>query len=200
MLKVAFSGKANSGKDSSANVFVDQFCVQTKTTKSKGTVQIAALADPIKEMIRIMFPRTKRVTLYGASKHRSTVIEGAYLNDEPLTYRTLLQNLGTEVGRGYKESIWLDAMDFKIEKAKKRGVGLFVVTDVRFRNEFDHLKNAGFKMIRVIRGEQLTLGHASETEQEQIKDSEFSYIIDNNGTLEQMEKSIARIVSRELAV
>jgi len=199
MLKIAFSGKANAGKDAAAKIFVEQFCDQLGQYKSKSTVQIVSFADPIKEMVRIMFPRTKRITLYGASKYRSTVIEGATLKGEPLTYRALLQNLGTEVGRGYKETIWLDVMDFKIEKAQKRGVNLFVINDLRFKNEFDYLKNIGFKIIRVVRDEQLTLDHISETEQNQIKNNEFNYIVDNNGTLDHMKKSIVKIVSKELS-
>lgn len=191
MYKIAISGKANSGKDTVAKMFSD-----IKITPDVGfnTAKIkVALADPIKDIIRIMFPRTKRSTLYGPSKNRSEKIPGAFLNNEQLTYRKLLQNLGTEVGRGYKESIWLDVLDYKAEKAEKKWTSLFIVTDVRFRNEFDHLKNKGFTMIRVVRDSQLSLNHSSEIEQETIADSEFDIIIENNSTKDDLNKKIIDI-------
>lgn len=191
MIKIAFSGKANSGKDTAAKLFMKKF----KKFSKDNRVKSAALADPIKEMIRIMFPRTKRSVLYGPSKNRMEVVPGAFFEEQPLTYRKLLQNLGTEVGRGYKETIWLDVMDYKIEMAEKSGIDLFIVTDVRFRNEFDHLKNSGCLMIRVKRGEQLSMGHASEVEQESILDDEFNYIIYNNGTLDDLSRDIEAISS-----
>ena len=200
MLKIALSGKANSGKDSLADIFVNQFCIQTNIIKSKSTIQAVAFADPIKEIIKIMFPNTKKEILYGCSKHRSTIIEGASLNGNPLTYRALLQNLGTEVCRGYKENIWLDVMDFKIEKAEKRGVKLFLIKDVRFVNEFNHLKNSGFVMVRIVRDLHLPLSHSSEIEQEQIPNNEFHYVVDNNGTLESLRDSIKKLISKEFVI
>jgi len=192
MIKVAFSGKANSGKDTAAKLFMKKF----KKFSKDNRVKSVALADPIKEMIRVMFPRTKRSVLYGPSKNRMEVVPGAFFEDQPLTYRKLLQNLGTEVGRGYKETIWLDVMDYKIEKAENNGIDLFIVKDCRFINEIFHLKKSGFLMIRVKRNEQqLVMGHASEVEQELIKDSEFDYIIDNNSTLDDLSSNVEAIVS-----
>jgi hypothetical protein len=189
MYKIAISGKVNSGKSTVADLFSSVFLDRMIHVSDK--VQQAALADPIKEMIMIMFPRTNKETLYGPSKNRSEVIPGAYKDAQPLTYRKLLQELGTEVGRGYKSDIWLDVMDHKAEVANRDGTGLFIVTDVRFRNEFDHLKSAGYFMVRVTRDSQLALNHSSETEQESIRDIEFNAIIKNDGTLEQLKDKVS---------
>lgn len=190
MIKIAFSGKANSGKDTAAKLLIECFLKINNDSKTKS----AALADPIKEMIKVMFPRTDDSILYGPSVNRMRTVPGAVFEDQPLTYRKLLQNLGTEVGRGYKETVWLDVMDYKMEKAENDGIGLFIVTDVRFRNEFDHLKESGCVMVRVKRGAQFVMGHSSEVEQESIKDDEFHYIIDNNGTLDDLKGGMEAIV------
>lgn len=191
MIKVAFSGKANSGKDTVAELFVHCFLGISEKNKAVSM----ALADPIKEMVKVMFPKTNDYVLYGPSKNRMQVVPGAFLEGQPLTYRKLLQHLGTEVGRGYKETVWLDVMDYKMEKAEKDGIDLFIIKDCRFVNEFLHLKNSGCVMIRVKRGEQLVMGHASEIEQESIMDSEFDYIIDNNGTLDDLSDDVEFIVN-----
>lgn len=187
MYKIAISGKVNSGKSTVSDLFSSVYLDRHVDDK----VQQAALADPIKEIILIMFPKTSKETLYGPSKNRSETIPGAYKDGQPLTYRKLLQDLGTEVGRGYKSSIWLDVMDHKAETAKANGIGLFIVTDVRFRNEFDHLKAAGYFMVRVTRDSQLSLNHSSETEQESIKDTEFNAVIRNDGTLDDLRGNVS---------
>lgn len=192
MIKIAISGKANSGKDTLAKLCLDALTDKYGLQFSGGMIK-AAFADPIKEIIKTMFPRTKRNVLYGPSKNRSTIVDGAHKDGSPLTYRALLQDLGTEVGRGYKESIWLDILDFKSEKAEKKNIGLFIVTDVRFKNEFEHVKNNGYITIRIKRDSQLQMTHSSEMEQELIDDSEFDYVIDNNGTLDDLRRNVTGI-------
>ena len=193
MYKIAISGKANSGKDTVAKLFAKVYQgIQCERRK----IVFASLADPIKKIAKIMFPRTKRKSLYGPSKYREGIIPGAFKNNIPLTYRLLLQELGTEIGRGYKESIWLDVLDCTSKKAKMNEAEMFIVADSRFRNEFDHLKSRGYVMIRVKRQSQLNMNHASEMEQESIQDSEFDFIIDNDSTLESLEHKVSEILEK----
>jgi hypothetical protein len=62
--------------------------------------------------------------------------------------RAVLQKVGTEVGRQcWSDSIWIDQL---LERVKRLGPNArIVVTDTRFRNEFDALQAAGFRMVRV---------------------------------------------------
>jgi hypothetical protein len=201
MYKIAISGKANSGKDTVAKLMWDILkntlpYSKTYLTKRTEAIQKVALADPIKEMILLMFPRTQRKMLYGPSKFRSTEIPGAFKDGQPLTYRKLLQELGTTVGRGFREDVWIDALNYKMEKAENRGYLLFIVTDVRFRNEFDSIKKSGYTMIRVKRDEQLQMNHSSEVEQESILDNEFDFILDNNGTKDDLRVKIVQILNK----
>ncbi|CAB4197051.1 hypothetical protein UFOVP1290_571 [uncultured Caudovirales phage] len=193
MYKIAISGKAGSGKDTLAKLLRDHLDTDNCNTK------ILALADPVKDIVKIMFPRTEDYILYGPSKNRALIVPGVFKNDAPLTYRKLLQEIGTEVGRSYNQSIWLNVLDYKLEMAEKNGnIKLFVVSDVRFKNEFDHLKQCGYTMIRIFRNLDSDLDHSSETEQNSINDDLFDYVIDNNNSIEQL-KSVSNDIANDIA-
>lgn len=208
MYKIAITGKANTGKNTvskllynelSGTVFAPKVDPVTGLMIDAGSfhgMTFIAFADPIKEMIHLMFPQLKRKFLYGPSKFRSEPIPGAFKEGVPLTVRQLLIDLGTGVGRSYREDIWLDAFDHTFQKAQKKNYSLVIATDVRFRNEFDHLKRLGFYQIRLLRDSHLVINHASETNQDTIKDDELNYVLHNNGTLDDLGSEVKMIVSQ----
>jgi hypothetical protein len=191
MYKIAISGKANSGKDTIAKLFIEAYEILNDEAPD---FEFASFAEPIKEMVRLMFPKTKKNILYGPSENRNKIIPGAFKDGQPLTYRRLLQDLGTEVGRAYKEDIWLDVLDYKLEKAQKKGRDFFIIADCRFYNEIKHLKDNNYILVRVKRDSSLFMNHASETEQDSISDNEFNFIIDNNGTIEDLKEKVINIL------
>lgn len=65
----------------------------------------------------------------------------------------------------------------------------YIVSDLRFEDEFTHLKNEGFILIRIVRDNYLKIDDVSETSQDQITDSEFNFIIKNNGTIDDLKNS-----------
>ena len=131
----------------------------------------------------------------------------------PFSPREALQLLGTEAGRNvFHENIWVISL---LNRAKGRDV---VVTDVRFRNEIDHIKENGGVVVRVKRGpepiwyetaktENLTHPHQhyilyddEKTMQQKyphVHKSEwdwvgckFDYVIENNGTLQDLSNQV----------
>lgn len=201
MYKVAICGKANSGKNTVSLILSEAIRDKVGLPLSADNrdakiwrAQNIAFADPIKEMVKQMFPQIPNKHLYGSSQFRSLPITGAFKDGVPLTIRQLLIDLGTGVGREYKKNLWLDVFDNTFSKAVKKDKDLVIVTDVRFRNEFDHLKNLGFYQIRLLRDDHLKIDHSSETNQDSIKDSEFDYVLTNNGTLDDLKREITKIV------
>lgn len=190
MYKIAITGKANTGKNTLSRMLAKQLAPNLTST--------LAFADPIKEMIKIMFPEVPRKHLYGSSAFRKEAIPGAFKDGKPLTIRQCLIDMGTGMGRSYKESVWLDNFDYRFDKAiKNKFPNLVIVTDVRFRNEFDHLKNKQFYMIRLLRdSKEAPINHVSETSQVEIDDSEFNYVLDNNGTLLDLKNKVSEIVGQ----
>lgn len=204
MFKVSISGKANVGKNTLSGILVDELTnVGDEAADNnhmvfenwRGDEEIIAFADPIKEMIRQMFPKLPRKYLYGASKYRAEPIPGALKDGNILTVRQCLIDLGS-AGRIYNDRCWINAFDARLEKAENNGTDIVIVTDTRFRNEFDHLKKLGFYHIRLVRESDVKIDHISDTGQDAIKDHEFDYVLNNNKTINELKKEvIEKIVS-----
>ena len=180
---IALSGKASSGKDTVAKIIVDLLYMHR--------TQVDALANPMKHIIQIMFPQCSEECLFGASEYRSTIISEAYLdkNGHHLTYRQALLDIGA-FARSYNKDIWLHAL---VDGAKK-DTTVHIISDVRYRNEFDFFKKRQFTMIRIKRTDHTKIDDPSETEQDGISDDEFDYTVDNNSTLENLQNKVSDII------
>ena len=170
MIRIAISGKANSGKNT-----VGKFI--------SGVMDAAyavdyAFANPIKELLLNMFPTANRSELYGASKLRGNLIPGTNT-----TYRQVLLDLG-KLGRSYSENIWINK--FEDDYNKHPSAELYLVTDLRFQNEFTALNNKQFILIRVKRKESTVINDESETSLDEIPDRYFDHIIDNDQDIDHL--------------
>jgi hypothetical protein len=56
--------------------------------------------------------------------------------------RMLLQTEGTEVGRTNDPNMWVNYLSHWIHVHYKRGISVFIVSDVRFKNEHEFVKNS----------------------------------------------------------
>jgi hypothetical protein len=201
MYKIAITGRANTGKNTLANLLYQEayerdsaeFMAKHAINLQAYQGKFMAFADPIKEIVMVMFPRANKECLYGPSHLRTEPIPGAFKGDKPLTYRQALIDIGTEVGRAYNDKVWLENFDHRYDQVllKKTPPNILVVTDVRFRNEFDHLKKKGFFQIRLYRDTGMApIEHISETGQSSIKDEEFDYVLFNNKSLEDLKEEV----------
>lgn len=111
-----------------------------------------------------------------------------YLFDvKPPLMRALLQNYGTEVRRGDKDSYWTDEWDKATYSARCTDQNI-VVDDVRFLNEAKAVKERGGIIIRLVRPDIPTGGtHASEVEQLEI-------VADNTINVAQGDKELLYMV------
>lgn len=213
---VGISGLAGSGKDQTATYLIEDhgFCR-------------VSLADPLKRICRDVFAFTDE-QLWGPSQFRNAP-DTRYPRPDGtfLAPREALQTLGTEWGRSCYPNTWVE-LCIRTAKAllayetaghgysQQRGVhGVdtvygapnpirgVAVPDVRFRNELQAIKDAGGKVIRVVRpGAGLSGGrelHPSETEQASIQDHEFDFVIENSGTLEDLRTSVTKFMVRQRA-
>lgn len=201
MYKIAICGKANTGKNTLATLLQEEICkrddaahiVQYGRSSLLGfNSKAMAFADPIKEIVMVMFPNCNKECLYGPSQLRAEAIPGAFKDGKPLTYRQALCDIGTEVGRAYNDKVWLENFDHRYDDIViKDRHDLVVVTDIRFRNEYEHLKRKGFFQIRLYRETGLpTINHVSETNQSSILDEEFDYVLFNNKSLDDLREEI----------
>lgn len=115
------------------------------------------------------------------------------IHKQSLSPRDIMQLLGTEVGRSIHPNIWVNAMF-----ANWSDQDHWILTDVRFPNEAEAIKSRGGVVIRVNRQDLLRLGHIDidEHPSEVALDnySDFDYIIDNNGDMEQLIKRVDQVL------
>jgi hypothetical protein len=148
-----------------------------------------------------------RDTWVVAGDERSIYNKYNVYSKNKLTPRLLLQLLGTECGRNIiHPNIWINALFSKykqtipfdkifkqsdIEENSNWGFPNWIITDVRFINEVEAIKERGGIVIRVNNPNvESTDRHISETE---LDNYPFDYIIENGSTLSDL-----RIKAQEL--
>lgn len=193
MYKIAITGKANTGKNTVGKLLVKELFDPAFYTKE--WIHFIAFADPIKQMARLAFPQIPRKWLYGSSKYRNEVIPGAFKNGTPLTVRQLLIDLGNEFGRKYDSHLWIKNFNHRLGAIYKKHPTAVIVTDCRFRDEFEYLKGQEFYQIRIVRDAHTKINDVSETNQDGIADSEFNFVINNNGTKAQLKAQVGEIAA-----
>jgi len=195
MYKIAICGKAKSGKNTTASIILEELAlVENKESLLSETI---AFADPIKDIILKMFPTARKSCLFGASELRSNII-GPNLFDlqgNPLTYRQALIDIGSNA-RKYNKNIWVDCFDKKYQQIINNDINYhqkteaIIVPDLRFKEEFDYLKNNNYFLIKINRNDVTKINHDSETVQESFKNSDFNFILNNNENISQLREYV----------
>lgn len=172
---IGFSGKLGSGKN-----YVAEKLFFPKLSLHKPTLCMA-LADHIK--VDLCVKKNIEYNKLFFSKDAET--------------RRLLQLEATENGRMiYGDDIWINILDKWIKLYASRGIKRFLITDIRFENEFEYIKSLGGLNILVIATDRVTQEllkeaygdtckmneiseHSSEKGLDYMKD-QFDYIIYND--------------------
>ena len=188
-ISVGISGRARTGKNTLAQMIVDNLDTHPKNYK------IVAVADPIKNMILHMVPNADAECLWGQSELRATPLPGNLvdIDGKSLTYRRALMDIGS-LGRQYNPDIWLNAL---VQDAKKNdNLEAYIVADLRFPNEINYLKDHNFFMVRIKRADIPDINDVSETAQLEIPDDFFHHTIENNGSLSDLNREAKLIVNK----
>lgn len=110
--------------------------------------------------------------------------------------RYIAQVFGTECMRtNFREDFWIHRLKSTIDVCRRAGKKSgFAVTDMRFSNEIDHMRDDGAILIKVTRPgvEGLVGAHASET---LFPDELFDHVIANDGTLEELYAKVDKIMT-----
>jgi hypothetical protein len=168
---IGLSGYAQSGKDTAAAVL-----------KEVGYERVA-FADVLRSAVYALNP-----PMPNGERVQDVVDEmgwdSAKVNFTEI--RTLLQKMGTEVGRNLLgENIWVDTALRNLDP-----VGKYVITDCRFPNEADAIRSRGGIVLRIARtGVTKANDHPSETS---LDNYDFDGVLFNDGTLEDFRDEIKR--------
>lgn len=168
---IGLSGYAQSGKDTVAQHLIDNY----------GFTRIA-FADPIREALLALDPTVPDYPALPGIKLSWLVEKSGWesVKQESQEVRKLLQRMGTEVGREmFGQNFWVDQA-----MSKANGIDNVVITDVRFPNEYDAIKQNGGQVWRVNKlNHQPANSHQSETI---LDDFNFDWSIPNYGTIEDL--------------
>jgi hypothetical protein len=111
-----------------------------------------------------------------------------------MSVRQLLQKLGTEAMReGLHTNVWVNALmaDYHPIKLSQDNPSYWLVTDTRFPNEAEAIKERGGLLLRIERPGAATGTHASETA---LDDYPFEYVIVNDGDLHDLIRKVKKLM------
>lgn len=209
---IGFCGFKGSGKDTSADYLIQEYLYEK-----------LSLAYPIKEACKGMFGFPDD-HLWGPSSMRE-IQDDRYefsgkdpTDGSPLTLvkvdlsrwwrresdgeyfpknvspRLALQVLGTEYGRRLCEDIWVNAC---VNHVRASSNSRWSIPDVRFKNELAAIQASGGRVVRLLRGKRES-NHPSELELESIPLDAFDFVIDNQGSKEDLFSHLDIIMSSVL--
>jgi hypothetical protein len=183
----------------------DEQFVEWSHTNMWPHIKNYAFADRLKEIAISMFDISRELA-YGTDEQKNTVVPHllwenmpgvvtpeskgniqSKLNAEwlniilhdsgPMTIREFLQFFGSEIMRKMWEPIWIHSLIKQIQEEKSE---LAIITDVRFVNEAQAIKEAGGIIIKLNRKKKTKDTHVSEEEVDRVPSELIDYQIMNN--------------------
>jgi hypothetical protein len=182
---IGILGKKQHGKDTIANYMVEKY----------GYIRVA-FADAIKDMLKCSF-RFSEEQLNGNLKE--TIDE--FWQIKP---RQVLQFVGTELFRDkmgellphVETNFWVFIIKKKIhDTLKVNPSAKFVISDCRFENEVNFIKEMGGQVIRVVRPTVENNTESNHSSEKYIDDLPFDFKIVNNASLDKLHSNVDIIIS-----
>lgn len=165
-LIIGVSGKAQTGKDTFAKKCGDELM-------EKGyTVSFFSFAYRLKQAVMLIFNLSWDDV--NTDKGKEKILP--HFNN--INVREVLQKFGTEVGRSIYKDIWVWNTMNDIELVE---ANVAFITDMRFPNEYQAVKDAGGLVVRTQRDNYSISEneHSSETSLDNIQDWNFTSIANN---------------------
>ena len=119
------------------------------------------------------------------------------------TPRTILQHIGTEGFRRVDPNVWVSYCLRNAQNMLDGGARFVAITDCRFKSEAEGVWSQGGEVWKIKRPSldgttRGIVGHASETEQDQIPDDRCQVVIVNDGTLDDLRGKVLTQLDRFL--
>jgi hypothetical protein len=210
MAIIGISGKIFSGKDTTANI-IKSTDVDSKWQIKKFAYKLKQIASIISGIPIHLFEDQSFKETYMSDvwdlyvKEDKTLFSenGAYNSQRhvKMKVRDFLQKIGTEAMRDKLHyNTWVNALmvDYKKTKNSEEEYVMpnWIITDVRFPNEYDAIKKQNGIIIRVNRDSTITNNHVSETA---LDNHEFDYVINNNGSISDLYNNVTNFLKQYYA-
>ena len=171
-MKVAFGGKMGVGKDTAVKYLINKL-------GNDNCIHVS-FAKPIYDILSY----AQKITGLKQTKDRN-----------------FLQFVVTEWGRNRDEDIWIKLLLKNLKNNEKDNIFL---SDMRYENEFELLKKEGWICVKIIRTNVNknkrknggNINHTSETSLENIPNTEWDYIITNNGNASSFYSKLDNLIEK----
>lgn len=176
---IGLHGKARSGKDTVADIIVE-------LTKDNGVSRWIkkAFADKMKLCCAIITDTPIKHWYMQSMKSQN-------VKNWNIEYRQFMQLFGTEAcRRNIVDDIWVRALLDNYNSCFS-----WIITDIRFKNELNEVKNRNSILIKIERELSDRLIHQSETDLDDYYD--WDYIIQNDSTKEDLIEKVKSILIKE---
>lgn len=174
---IGLSGKIGAGKDTAAALIQKHYEQFTKL----------AFAENIKKIVALLTGTTFEENMDREKRKKKIDAFDATLGQ-------LQQKVGNGMRDAVGKNVWVNAVISEPSKYK-------IVTDVRFPDEVKAIEAAGGIVIRINRTVDQSapefvndLRPRDDITETALDDYHFDFIVDNNGTLEDFEKHLLRII------
>lgn len=177
---IAFTGAKGSGKDTAGTLLMSLL------TNS----QIIAFADPIKKVIQHLFGLDDR-TFHEYDTFKRSMLTFNLEGDHQvmISSRHIVREVGMLM-RSYDDTQFTRYVSDTIQNNMDQH---WIVTDLRFENEYSVLKELGAVVVKVKRKGYDYDGHITETE---FDDSLVDYVIDNDSDLNSLKRKLEDMVKK----
>lgn len=208
MAIIAISGKMGHGKDTVAD-FIKHLDAENNWQIKKFAGKLKIVASILTGIPVHMFedPEFKDSylpecwDLYLKTEGKTILVEGHPKSDVKhikMKVRDFLQKLGTEAVRnGLHYNTWVNALMSEYKKAKdsdeEYNYPNWIISDLRFPNEYEAVKQQGGIIIRVNRPSIITNNHPSETA---LDDYSFDYTIENKNSLRLLLEDVKHVIEQ----
>ena len=162
------------------------FVVSTLYKELDSHIKIYNFADTLKQSVCMEVLGLSYDQCYGTDENKNELVDCFWPDttlsseegiDKQMTAREVMQYIGTDIFRRVKKTVWIDSTMSLIAKEKPR---MAILTDCRFPDEVDAVKNAGGYVIRLTRNLHNS-SHISETalDEDNYDWNNFDYVLDN---------------------
>lgn len=186
---IALTGAKGAGKDTVAK-YITKLCDRHEVTH-------LAFADPIKKMVQHIFGLNNITTEdYDYFKRTLLTFELPGKSPQAVDGRHVVREIGMMM-RGYDEKQFTSYVESQFNTPRlSSSQSIFVVTDLRFDNEYVMLKRYGATIVKITRPGYQYDGHITERG---FDDHLVDYSIENNGSLIDLKTQVNKML-QELIV
>lgn len=190
---IALTGPKGSGKDTVAGIIKSQYSQQFD-------IETIAFADPIKQQIEHIFqlPPGRSGDKYESyDKFKRSIM--TYDLPNIGTYNASSRHVVREIGmlmRKYDVNQFTDYVNGKFHESRFDDNKLFVVTDLRFDNEYMMLKSWNAQIVKIIRPHYKHDGHITERG---FDDHLVNKLLMNDGSLDYLNARVKIVMDSLIA-